>query len=83
MRTTPRFLDLYALPSASGGVASSYVCIGLATPLDMKSKSYNPSCSYVLGIQVAVVASSGSNRGASQPRSIEWRDKGKAIDKVH
>ena len=54
-RCIPRFLDLYALPNASGGVASMFVCCGLATPIDLVTNTLDASKSFLLGLQVKFI----------------------------
>ena len=58
-----------------------FVCCGLATPIDLVTNTRDASKSFLLGLQVAAVASDGHNRrGANAPRSVQWRNNNKAIE---
>ena len=57
-----------------------FVCCGLATPIDLVTNTRDASKSFLLGLQVAAVASDGHRRGANAPRSVQWRNNNKAIE---
>lgn len=58
-----------------------FVCCGLATPIDLVTNTRDASKSFLLGLQVAAVASDGHNRrGANAPRSVQWRNNNKVIE---
>ena len=76
--THPDIFDLYATISEStGSVKALYCCVGIATPVDLVQSSFSPEKSFALGMELAVIAQGARNGGE---RSVEWRDKGRAVD---
>lgn len=74
----PRLFDLYGvMSSTTNSLKTLYVCVGVATPFDLKRGTYEVEKSFALGIEVAVVAEGSRSQG---PRAVLFRDKGRAIN---
>ena len=71
-------LDIYSIMHEStGAIKSIYICCGHAVPVDMKRVSLSTNKSFVLGLEIAVVA---QGRAPTAERTVEFRAKGKAVD---
>ena len=77
----PRLFDIYGVMSSSTkSLKTLYVCVGTATPFDLKRGTYATEKSFSLGIELSIVAE--GQRSGQGARSIIFRDKGRAIDEA-